>query len=111
MDAFWLLPWGTQPRFNAKAWEATPDEAQAYINVPLLMPDSAALPEGMTLKSIAVHPEGEKQYSSATLLYKGRGRALHLKQYHFDWWRPTELTFPLQRALGFYRAGPHVVAW
>lgn len=111
MDAFWSLPWGTQPRFNDKAWEATAEEAQPFLNVPLLLPDDAALPEGMTLKSITVRPEGEQQWSSVKVLYKGRGRTLRLKQYHFDWWRPTDLTFPLQRTLGFYRAGAIVAAW
>lgn len=111
MESFWSLPWGTQPRFNDKAWEATAEEAQPFLNVPLLLPDDAALPEGMALKGITVRPEGEQQWSSVRVLYKGRGRALRFKQYHFDWWRPTDLTFPLQRTLGFYRAGKIVAAW
>lgn len=111
MEPFWSLPWGTQPKFNDKAWEATAEDAQQYVNTPLLLPQNEALPEGMTLKSMTVRPEGNKEASSVKVVYKGKGRALHLKQYHFDWWRPTDITFPLQRTLGFYRAGTQVAAW
>lgn len=111
MDPFWAVPWGEQPRFDAKPWECPPEEAQRYLNFPLLWLEEQALPEGTSVTKLTVRPEGEERWSSARVTVAGRGRRLRLKQYHFDWWRPTEITGGLQRALGFYRAGQAVVAW
>ncbi|MBA3532479.1 MAG: hypothetical protein H0T73_11200 [Ardenticatenales bacterium] len=111
MEPFWEAPWGEQPRFNAKPWPCEPEEAQRYLNVPLLWPVARGIPEGMSLGALTVRPEGEKAWSSAHLTLSGGGRRLRLKQFHFDWWRPSEITVGLQRTLGFYRAGDTVVAW
>ncbi len=111
MDSFWEFPWGEQPRFGARPWACEPDEAQRFLNVPLLWPQVEALPEGMSISALTVRPESEQSWSSARLVLAGGGRRLRLKQYFYDWWRPTELTVGLRRALGFYRAGEHVVAW
>jgi hypothetical protein len=111
MIAFWEAAWGEQPRFGEKPWECAPEEAQAYLNVPLLWPDEAALPENTAITKLTARPEGPEKWSSARIVVGGRGRRLRLKQYHFDWWRPTEVAAGLQRTLGFYRTGEAVVAW
>lgn len=111
MEPFWEAAWGEQPRFNARPWACEPDEAQHHLNVPLLWPDEAALPEGLSLGKLTVRPEGERHWSSARLLLSGGGRRLRLKQFHFDWWCPTEISVGLRRLHGLYRAGQAVVAW
>lgn len=111
MTPFWEAPWTEQPHFGEKAWECAPDEAQLCLTVPLLWPDEAALPEGTDVTKLTIRPEGPGRWSSARLVIGGGGRRLRLKQYHFDWWRPTELAAGLQRVLGFYRAGEAVVVW
>ena len=111
MLPFWLLPWGEQPHFGEAPRPCEPDEAQRLLPVPLLAPESAALPEGTTLGRLSVRPEGAEKWASARWEISGGGRALRLKQFHFDWWRPTEISATLARTLGFYRAGDEVVAW
>ncbi len=111
MEPFWELPWGQQPRFGERPWACDPSEAQPFLNVPLLWPERAALPQGMDIGALTVRPEGEAHWSSARLMLVGGGRRARLKQYFFDWWRPTELSAALQRTHGFYRAGDAVVAW
>jgi hypothetical protein len=111
MEPFWELPWGEQPRFGARAWECEPSEAQQFLNVPLLLPDESELPEGLSLAGLSIRPEGPERWSSVRMILAGRGRRLRLKQYHFDWWRPTELAAGLRRTMGFYRVGEQVAAW
>ncbi|MGH2542713.1 MAG: hypothetical protein ACRDIB_07945 [Ardenticatenaceae bacterium] len=105
------MSWREQPRFGQGAWECGPEEAQEYLNVPLLWPEEHALPEGMKIGTLTIRPEGEDAWSSARLVLAGGGRQLRLKQYHFDWWRPTDLAACLRRTLGFYRTGDTVAAW
>ncbi|MDQ4077734.1 MAG: hypothetical protein M3220_15990 [Chloroflexota bacterium] len=111
MKPFWELPWEEQPRFGERPWACEAEEAQRYLNVPLLWPDEEALPEGMRLSTLTVRPEGETSWSSARLVLVGDGRQLRLKQFHYDWWRPTDLAVGLRTTRGFYRAGEGVVAW
>ncbi len=58
MEPFWKLPWGEQPCFGARAWACEPDEAQRFLNVPLLWPGAEALPERLSLSKLTVRPEG-----------------------------------------------------
>lgn len=111
MRAFWERPWGEQPGFGEPPRPALPQQAQAQINFPLLLPDPSALPEGMSPGDLTVRPESDAAHSTVRMVLEGGGRRLRIKSYFFDWWRPTELTQPLARVHGFYRVEGGIVAW
>ena len=111
MERFWEQPWGQQPHFNAPAFATTPERAQHLLPCPLLVPRDDSLPEGLGLSELRVQPEGQTTHSAVTLTYAGAHRRLLLHQFFYDWWRPTDLTIGLSRALGHWRSGNQVVAW
>lgn len=100
---------GQAPRFGELPFECDPAGAQDFCAFAVVVP--AELPRGTTITQATVRPEGPQQWSSLRLTIAGGGRRLRLKQFHFDWWRPTSTATNLQLVQGVYRAGPHVVFW
>lgn len=102
-------PFGQGPRFGEPPFECDPAEAQDFCAFAVVVPSE--LPQGTVMTQATVRPEGPEQWSSVRLTVAGGGRRLRLKQFHFDWWRPTSAATELRRVRSVTRAGPHVVFW